>query len=108
MSVPQEPFLVEKPAADVAAGGGVRQPHVAHVSRREGQEWEWGGGGLRNEWYDAWMMGVGHCLTRHADGKGGDVGQRDVRTGHGRDVGVDVRLVGMGWLESMVGGRRGE
>ena len=52
--------------------------------------------------------GRGSLLDTTCGGKGGDVGQRDVRTGHGRDVGVDVRLVGMGWLETMVGGRRGE
>ena len=52
--------------------------------------------------------GRGSLVDTTCGGMGGDVGQRDVRTGHGRDVGVDVRLVGMGWLESMVGGRRGE
>ena len=46
--------------------------------------------------------GRGSLLDTTCGGKGGDVGQRDARTGHGRDV----SLVGMGWLESMAGGRR--
>ena len=46
-------------------------------------------------------------LDAACGGKDGDVGEGGVRTGYGRDVGVDASLVGMGWLESIAGGRRG-
>ena len=46
----------------------------------------------------AWMTYGGWAwagLDRTCEGKGGDIGQRDARTGHGTDVGVDARLEGM-------------
>ena len=69
------------------------------------REHRWGGPGKVKCRMDD---GRGSLVDTTCGEKGGDVGQRDVRTGHGRDVGVDVRLVGMGWLEGMVGGRRGD
>ena len=52
-------------------------------------------------------VGLGRSLTRHAGERAVMSGNGDVRTGHGRDVGVDASLVGMGWLEGTAGGRRG-
>ena len=51
-------------------------------------------------------VGLGRSLTRHAGERAVMSGNGDVRTGNGRDEGKDASLVGMGWLESMAGGRR--